>query len=112
MLLVELHGEYSGSLYDLIELEIENDGAYGVAQMTIKTFGDDKIFGNEETGVKITGGLQHIAGGIYARFQGALAKDGDKWHIEVHGSRLQATNSNIKSIQVARTGKSINKRWQ
>ena len=44
MLLVELHGEYSGSLYDLIELEIENDGAYGVAQMTIKTFGDDKIF--------------------------------------------------------------------
>ena len=51
---------------------------------------------------KITGGLQHIFGGLSGRFQGASATDGDVWYIEVYGSHVKQTNKSNSTIEMVR----------
>jgi hypothetical protein len=63
---------------------------------------DDKIFGAVTDAEKITGGLQHLYSGLYARFQGASATDGDIWEIEVYDDSVETTNTTSKSIQLNR----------
>ena len=100
--IVELAGQYYGENYDLLKVEVEATGAYGTGTFKVHYFSDDKLFGATSGTEKITGGLQHIHNGLYGRFQGASATDGDIWEIEVYGSHRKQTNKSSKSIELSR----------
>ena len=100
--IVELAGEYTGELYDLLKVEIEATGAYGTGTFKVHYLSNDQLFGAVSSPEKITGGLQHIHNGIYGRFQGASATDGDIWEIEVFGSHRKQTNKSNATIEMVR----------
>ena len=100
--IVELAGEYHGELYDLLKVEIEATGAYGTGTFKVHYLSNDQLFGATTSAEKITGGLQHIHNGIYGRFQGASATDGDIWEIEVFGSHRKQTNKSNATIEMTR----------
>ena len=100
--IVELYGDYSGEKYDLLKVEVETTGAYGVGEFKVHYHSDDKIFGAVTDAEKITGGLQHLYSGLYARFQGASATDGDIWEIEVYDDSVETTNTVTNIIQLNR----------
>ena len=100
--IVELSGEYSGEGYDLLKVEIEATGAYGTGTFKVHHLSNDQLFGATTTAEKITGGLQHIFGGLSGRFQGASATDGDIWEIEVYGSHRKQTNKSNSTIELRR----------
>ena len=100
--LVELSGEYRGELYDLLKVEVEDSGAYGTGTFKVHYLSNDQLFGAVTSSEKITGGLQHIFNGLYGRFQGASATDGDIWEIEVFGSHRKQTNKRNASIELSR----------
>jgi len=100
--LVELAGEYSGEPYDLLKIEIEETGAYGVSTFKVHHFSNDKIFGDVTTPEIITGGLQHIYGGLSGRFMGLQATDGDIWEVEVVSSHRKQTNKSNATIEMRR----------
>ena len=100
--LVELYGDYYGEKYDLLRVEITTSGAYGVAKFKVLHHGDDKIFGDETAPETVTGGLQELYQGLYGRFSGSSATDGDIWEIEVYSDNVQITNSKSGSIQLHR----------
>tara|TARA_Y100001973_G_C5183990_1_gene326676 strand:- start:1090 stop:2076 length:987 start_codon:yes stop_codon:yes gene_type:complete len=100
--IVELYGDYTGEPYDLLKIEVTTTGAYGVGKFQTHYYSDDKIFGATTETEIITGGLQHIHGGLYGRFLGASATDGDIWEIEVYSDSLTPTNTANNSIQLRR----------
>ena len=102
--IVELAGEYTGGQYDLLKVEIEDTGAYGVGTYKTHYLANDKLFGAVTSSNKITGGLQELVGGsgIWVRFQGASATDGDIWEIEVYGSHRKQTNKSNATIEMVR----------
>lgn len=100
--LVELAGEYQGELYDLLKVEIEATGVYGTATFKVHYLSNDQLFGAVSSAEKITGGLQHIHNGIFGRFQGASATDGDIWEIEVFGRHRKQTNKSNATIEMVR----------
>ena len=100
--IVELAGTYHGEGYDLLKVEIEATGAYGTGTFKVHHLSNDQLFGATTTTEKITGGLQHIHGGLYGRFQGASATDGDIWEIEVYGSHRKQTNKSNATIEMVR----------
>ena len=100
--IVELAGEYTGELYDLLKVEIEATGAYGTGTFKVHYLSNDQLFGATTNAEKITGGLQHIYGGLSGRFQGASATDGDIWEIEVYGSHRKQTNKSNATIELSR----------
>ena len=102
MYCVETYGSYSGEFYDRIQILCTTGGVYGTAKVSIKTYGDDKLYGTEITDEIITGGLQHIAGGLYARFQGNSMTVDDRWDIEVRSAGLKDSNAPIKNIPIKR----------
>ena len=100
--IVELSGTYHGEGYDLLKVEIEATGAYGTGTFKVHYLSNDQLFGATSSAEKITGGLQHIYGGLYGRFQGASATDGDIWEIEVYGSHRKQTNKSNATIEMVR----------
>ena len=100
--LVELSGEYHGEHYDLLKVEIEDSGAYGTGTFKVHYLSNEQLFGATTSVEKITGGLQHIHSGIFGRFQGASATDGDIWEIEVYGSHRKQTNKSNATIEMTR----------
>ena len=100
--IVELAGTYHGESYDLLKVEIETTGAYGTGTFKVHYLSNDQLFGATTSTEKITGGLQHIHGGLYGRFQGASATDGDIWEIEVYGSHRKQTNKSNATIEMTR----------
>ena len=100
--IVELAGTYHGESYDLLKVEIEATGAYGTGTFKVHYLSNDQLFGATTSTEKITGGLQHIHGGIFGRFQGASATDGDIWEIEVYGSHRKQTNKSNATIEMVR----------
>tara|TARA_R110002012_G_scaffold182_1_gene657 strand:- start:448 stop:1443 length:996 start_codon:yes stop_codon:yes gene_type:complete len=100
--LVELSGEYSGELFDLLKVEIEVGGVYGTSTFKVHHFGSDKIFGDVTTPEIITGGLQHLFGGLYGRFEGYSATDGDIWEIQVASKHRKQTNKSNATIEMRR----------
>ena len=100
--IVELGGEYHGEHYDLLKVEIEATGAYGTGTFKVHYLSNDQLFGAVSSAEKITGGLQHIYNGLYGRFQGESATDGDVWEIEVYGSHRKQTNKSSATIEMTR----------
>lgn len=102
MSLIETGGEYVGNGFELLEIECTTGGAYGTAEVSVKSYGNDMLLGTTTTGVKITGGLQHILGGWYARYQGASMTSGDKWQVELYSAGRKVNNTDFKSITLHR----------
>jgi len=100
--LVELAGEYTGGNYDLIKVDIATAGAYGVATFTVSYLSDNKLEGATTSAEIITGGLQHIYGGIFGRWRGIYSNPANYWHIEVHGSHRKQTNKSNSTIEMVR----------
>tara|TARA_R110000824_G_scaffold176451_1_gene355410 strand:+ start:2233 stop:3486 length:1254 start_codon:yes stop_codon:yes gene_type:complete len=100
--IVELSGEYHGEGYDLLKVEIEDSGSYGNSTFKVHYLSNDQLFGATSSTEKITGGLQHLHGGLYCRFQGASATDGDIWEVEVYGSHRKQTNKSNSTIEMVR----------
>ena len=50
----------------------------------------------------ITGGMQHLYGGIYGRWEGAAATDSDYYEIVVYGQNQKQTNASSGSIELSR----------
>ena len=102
MSLIETGGAYVGELFELFEIECTTGGAYGTAKVSVKSYGSDKLLGTTKTAITITGGLQHIAGGWYARWQGASMTSGDKWEVELYSDDKKITNLGFGSVELNR----------
>ena len=100
--IVELYGDYHGEKYDLLKVEVTVTGAYGVAKFKVLHHGEDKLWGQETSEELITGGLQELYGGLYGRFQGLSATDGDYWELEVYSDALETSNTKTNIIQMHR----------
>ena len=105
--IIETGGAYSGEAFDLLRITCTTTGAYGVAIVKVEYYGSDKLFGSEKTDIKVTGGLQHIHGGWYCRFQGSSMTQNDLWEVEVYSEHRKITNAESGGIQLTRRGYSI-----
>lgn len=82
MHLVETYGDWAGIRYDRIQFICTKAGAYGVAEMSIKTFDGTNLYGSEATNWRVTGGLDAVGNGLYVRFEGNAMAVNDRWDIE------------------------------
>ena len=105
--IIETGGAYSGQAFDLLRITCTTTGAYGVAIVKVEYYGSDKLFGSNTTDIKVTGGLQHIHGGWYCRFQGASMTQNDLWEVEVYSETRKISNAESGAIQLTRRGYSI-----
>ena len=105
--IIETGGAYSGEAFDLLRITCTTTGAYGVAIVKVEYYGSDKLFGSEKTDIKVTGGLQHIHGGWYCRFQGASMTQNDLWEVEVYSETRKISNAESGAVQLTRRGYSI-----
>ena len=105
--IIETGGAYSGQSFDLLRITCTTTGAYGVAIIKVEYYGSDKLFGSETTDIKVTGGLQHIHGGWYCRFQGASMTQNDLWEVEVYSETRKISNAESGAIQLTRRGYGI-----
>ena len=103
MNLVETYGDWGGIRYDRLQFICTKAGAYGVAEMSIKTFDGTNLYGSEATNWRVTGGLDAVGNGLYVRFEGnAMAVD-DRWDVEVRNYVLKQTNAGgTRSISAIR----------
>jgi hypothetical protein len=110
MHLVETYGQWTGRHYDRVQLICTTAGAYGTARMTIKTFDGNTLYGSEQLGFEVTGGLDHIGNGIYVRFEGNAMAENDRWDIEVRNYTLKQSNSQgTRSVDAIRNDLSPSK---
>ena len=93
MNLVETYGEWNGIKYDRIQMICTTGGAYGTAKMTIKVSNGTNLYGAEITDWTVTGGLDHVSNGLYARFEGNSMNTNDRWDIEVRNYAMKQTNA-------------------
>ena len=105
--IIETGGAYVGEAFDLLRITCTTGGAYGVAIVKVEYYGSDKLFGSETTNIKVTGGLQHIHGGFYCRFQGASMTQNDLWEVEVYSETRKISNAESGVVQLTRRGYSI-----
>ena len=108
--IVETGGSYNGEPFDVLRITCTTAGAYGVAKIKVEYYGNDKLFGSEETNITVTGGLQEIIGGWYCRFQGAamdLSSGPDQWEVQVYSETRKISNKNTGSVQLTRKGYGI-----
>ena len=106
MYLVETEGEFYGGNngYDLLRITCTTGGAYGVAKCKVEYYGNDKLFGQEETDNIVTGTLDNWGGlnGIQVRFQGSSMTADDQWEVEVYNEGMEETNSVTRNISLYR----------
>ena len=93
---------WSGSKYDKIQLICTTAGAYGIAKVKLLYFGNDKLAGSETSDIIVTGGLQHIAHGLYVRWEGNSMTLNDRWDIVLRNLTMQDSNASVKSIDLTR----------
>ena len=60
--IIETAGAYYGEPFDVLRITCTTAGAYGVAKCKVEYYGSDKLFGSEETGNTVTGGLEDWGG--------------------------------------------------
>ena len=100
--LIELEGEYSGEKYDLLKVITTTGGAYGTAKFQVSYLSNDQLEGGTTSPEVITGGLQHIYGGLYGRWQGATTNSNSTWYIEVYDKGIKPTNKSNATIELRR----------
>ena len=99
MELTELSGNWTGSRYERLKIECTVTGGYGVSKFKVWSSNSDKLYGTESGEQFITGNMQSM-GGMYGRFEGNSATDGDIWYIEVKND--EPTNASSGSIELWR----------
>ena len=103
MNMVETYGEWTGDLYDRVQFICTTGGAYGTAKMTVKQTNGSTLYGSEQTEWEVTGGLDHVANGLYVRFEGNSMAVNDRWDIEVRNFALKQGNSQgTRSVDAVR----------
>jgi len=105
--IVETGGAYSGEPFDLLRITCTTTGAYGVAIVKVEYYGNDKLLGQEKTGIKVKGTLQDIHSGWYCRFQGSSMAQNDQWEVEVYSETRKISNAESGAIQLTRRGYGI-----
>ena len=99
MELAELSGSWGGQRYERLKVECTVSGIYGVSKFKVWSSNSDKLYGTEGSEQFITGQMQSM-GGMYGRFEGNSATDGDIWYIEVRND--EPTNASSGSIELWR----------
>ena len=107
---VELRGRASLDGFDLIRVLITTPGAIGTCKFDAWTKDSDKLKNNKVITAKtITGDFQPLAYGLEIRFAGGTdastantTTTADEWEIEVYGSTMDATVSQVGSISLTR----------
>lgn len=103
MNLVETYGEWNGIKYDRIQMICTTAGGYGTAKMSIKVSDGTNLYGTTIADWTVTGGLDHVANNLYARFEGNAMAENDRWDIEVRNYTMKQTNSQgTRSIDAIR----------
>tara|TARA_Y100001973_G_C5193326_1_gene332440 strand:+ start:750 stop:1964 length:1215 start_codon:yes stop_codon:yes gene_type:complete len=102
MKLVETHGSWLGEKYDRIKIKCTTLGAYGTAICSVQTYGSDQLYGTTNSSITISGTLQNVIGGIYARFEGSAMAVDDEWDIIVRNEGMVETNTNAYSVGLYR----------
>ena len=108
---VELRGEASLNGFDLIKVIITTPGALGVAKYDVYVKDSDKLKADRvREGELITGDFDPLAYGLEIRFSGGrdattanTTTQADEWEIEVYGSHMDATISQVGSISLTRS---------
>ena len=103
--LVESYCEqWSGALYDLVNIKCSTGGAFGTAKIDVRMHGNDAIKGTTVlTGQVVTGGLQHIGNGLYIRFDGKdNMNSNDEWDVRIRRNDLEESNAQVKDIPIHR----------
>jgi len=99
MELSELSGDWGGQRYERLKVECTVSGIYGVSKFKVWSSNSEKLYGTEGSEQFITGQMQSM-GGMYGRFEGNSATDGDIWYIEVRND--EPTNASSGSIELWR----------
>ena len=108
---VELRGRASLDGFDLIKLIISTSGAIGTAKYDVFVRGNDTLKSEQVVhGEIINGNFQTLAYGLDVRFAGGTdsstantTTQADEWEIEVYGSEMDATISQVGSISLTRS---------
>ena len=98
MKLVETWGSWNGEKFDRVKLTCLTQGAYGSAICSVKKFGSDQLYGDTVGNLTISGGMDEVCNGIYARYSGAEMNVGDEWDIVVRNSNIAETNTNAYTV--------------
>ena len=100
---VEIIGEWISDQYERVQVICTTAGAYGTAEVTIKTSGNNQLFGNSETGVKITGQFQKLIGDVKVRFEGNSMSQNDRWDFMFHGTEVkqESVYGNVRKVRPA-----------
>jgi hypothetical protein len=105
---VELRGRASLDGFDNIKLKIITGGVIGTATYSVWIKNSDSLKINQVvTAKKINGDFQPLAYGLEVRFAGSVdgtteAAQDDEFEIEVYGSEMDATISQVGSISLSR----------
>ena len=108
---VELRGEYTGTDYELLKVVIESGegGIIGTARMSVYGKGNDKLKDNLLIDSEIiSGDYQNCGvGTLFIRWSGddvasAICTGADDYEIELHGSALPSTVSEVGSVTLTR----------
>ena len=105
--IIETGGEYHGEPFDLLRVTCTTLGAYGVAKVKVEYYGSDKLFGQSEENIIVTGTLQELHSGLYVRWQGSAMAENDLWEIEVYSGSREISNASSSAVQLTRRGYSI-----
>jgi len=107
---VELRGRASLDGFDLIKIIISTGGAIGTAKYDVFVRGNDTLKAEQVVhGEIINGNFQTLAYGLHVRFAGGtdsstanISGTADEWEVEVYGSEMDATISQVGSVSLSR----------
>jgi hypothetical protein len=86
---VEITGEWVSAQYERVQVLCTTAGVYGTAEISILTSGNNKLFGNVQTGIKVTGQFQKLIGDVKVRFEGNSMTADDRWDFIFQGTELK-----------------------
>jgi len=107
---VELRYSATGlSGYDLVKVKIIDAGVFGTGTYSVWTKDGDLLKNNQiVTAEKVNGDFQQLAYGVQIRFGGGTdttaTAANDEWEIELYGSSMDATVSQVGSMSLTRGG--------
>jgi len=86
---VEITGEWVSAQYERVQVLCTTAGVYGTAEISILTSGNNKLFGNVQTGIKVTGQFQALLGDVKVRFEGNSMSQNDRWDFIFQGTEVK-----------------------
>ena len=94
---------WTGEPFDRVQCICTTAGIYGTAEISVKTISGVKLYGNELSGVVVSGGLQHLMNGLWVRYEGNSLSENDRFDVEVRRGDLKTTDGSVRSVQITRS---------